>query len=119
MVLLLLAPSAPCAAGVAHCRWLSGVVAGVVPVSLAAGKVHGLTMGFGTTLIGEAVDYGIYYLVQARGALAMPAGCANNGRRCAWAVDLGGRFRGADRSRASRAWRNWASSPWRAWWRPH
>lgn len=46
----------------------SGVVAGVVAVSLVAGRVHGLTLGFGTTLIGEAVDYGIYYLVQARAA---------------------------------------------------
>jgi predicted exporter len=44
----------------------SGVIGGVVAVSLVAGKVHGLTLGFGTTLIGEAVDYGIYYLVQAR-----------------------------------------------------
>jgi len=44
----------------------SGVVAGIVAVSLVAGQVHGLTLGFGTTLIGEAVDYGIYYLVQAR-----------------------------------------------------
>lgn len=44
----------------------SGVIAGIVAVSLAAGQVHGLTLGFGTTLIGEAVDYGIYYLVQAR-----------------------------------------------------
>ena len=44
----------------------SGVVAGIAAVSLAAGQVHGLTLGFGTTLIGEAVDYGIYYLVQAR-----------------------------------------------------
>ena len=44
----------------------SGVVAGIAAVSLVAGQVHGLTLGFGTTLIGEAVDYGIYYLVQAR-----------------------------------------------------
>ena len=26
-----------------------------------------MTLGFGTTLIGEAVDYAIYYLIQARG----------------------------------------------------
>jgi predicted exporter len=45
----------------------SGVVAGIAAVSLTAGQVHGITLGFGTTLIGEAVDYGIYYLVQARG----------------------------------------------------
>lgn len=44
----------------------SGVVAGIVATDLFAGQVHGLTLGFGTTLIGEAVDYGIYYLVQAR-----------------------------------------------------
>lgn len=46
----------------------SGVVAGIVAVSLFAGQVHGLSLGFGTTLIGEAIDYGIYYLVQARAA---------------------------------------------------
>jgi predicted exporter len=28
--------------------------------------VHGITLGFGTTLIGEAVDYAIYFLIQAR-----------------------------------------------------
>ena len=27
-----------------------------------------MTLGFGTTLIGEAVDYAIYYLIQSRGA---------------------------------------------------
>ena len=36
--------------------------------SLGFGHVHAMTLGFGTTLIGEAVDYGIYYLVQARAA---------------------------------------------------
>ncbi|MCE3269964.1 MAG: hypothetical protein K0S57_361 [Ramlibacter sp.] len=52
--------------GIAALPVASGVVAGIVAVSLGAGQVHGLTLGFGTTLIGEAVDYGIYYLVQAR-----------------------------------------------------
>ena len=52
--------------GIAALPVASGVVAGIVAVSLVAGQVHGLTLGFGTTLIGEAVDYGIYYLVQAR-----------------------------------------------------
>lgn len=54
---------------------LSGVAAGVAAVSLAFGAVHGLTLGFGTTLIGEAVDYSIYLFVQsarARGG-ATPA----------------------------------------------
>ncbi|AXW62966.1 hypothetical protein CJO94_14660 [Ralstonia solanacearum] len=44
---------------------LSGVAAGVASVSLAFGTVHGLTLGFGTTLIGEAVDYSIYLFVQS------------------------------------------------------
>ncbi len=45
---------------------LSGVLAGIVAVSLLFGSVHGITLGFGTTLIGEAVDYAIYFLIQAR-----------------------------------------------------
>ncbi|CAJ0721219.1 hypothetical protein LMG6871_04643 [Ralstonia edaphis] len=52
---------------------LSGVAAGVAAVSLSFGAVHGLTLGFGTTLIGEAVDYSIYLFVQSarlRGATA-------------------------------------------------
>ena len=45
-----------------------------------------MTLGFGTTLIGEAVDYAIYYLIQARagrrgGGAARSAGCARAGRR--------------------------------------
>lgn len=44
----------------------TGVVAGIVAVLLGFGSVHGITLGFGSTLIGEAVDYAIYYLIQAR-----------------------------------------------------
>ncbi|QCP48894.1 hypothetical protein FAZ95_06660 [Trinickia violacea] len=44
---------------------LTGVAAGIAAVSLAFGTVHGLTLGFGTTLIGEAVDYSIYLFVQS------------------------------------------------------
>jgi predicted exporter len=44
---------------------LSGVAVGLASVSLAFGSVHGLTLGFGTTLIGEAVDYSIYLFVQS------------------------------------------------------
>ncbi|KAB0474172.1 MMPL family transporter [Ralstonia insidiosa] len=46
---------------------LSGVAAGVAAVSIGFGTVHGLTLGFGTTLIGEAVDYSIYLFVQSAG----------------------------------------------------
>lgn len=45
---------------------LSGALAGVAAVSLGFGVVHGVTLGFGTTLIGEAVDYAIYLFVQGR-----------------------------------------------------
>lgn len=44
---------------------LSGVLAGIAAVSLGFGTVHGLTLGFGTTLIGESVDYAIYLFAQA------------------------------------------------------
>ncbi len=45
---------------------LSGALVGVAAVSLGFGSVHGITLGFGTTLIGEAVDYSIYLFVQSR-----------------------------------------------------
>ncbi|MBK9218138.1 MAG: MMPL family transporter [Uliginosibacterium sp.] len=42
----------------------SGALAGIAAVSLGFGSIHGLTLGFGTTLIGEAVDYSIYLFIQ-------------------------------------------------------
>jgi predicted exporter len=39
---------------------LSGISVGIAAVSLCFGFVHGITLGFGVTLIGEAVDYAIY-----------------------------------------------------------
>lgn len=44
---------------------LSGALAAVVAVSLVFGTVFGITVGFGSALIGEAVDYSIYYFVQS------------------------------------------------------
>ncbi|RIX48293.1 MAG: hypothetical protein D3M94_05240 [Rhodocyclales bacterium GT-UBC] len=44
---------------------VSGALAGVVAVSLVHGTVFGITVGFGSALIGEAVDYSIYYFVQS------------------------------------------------------
>ena len=43
----------------------TGALAGVAAVALGFGAVHGLTLGFGITLIGEAVDYSIYLFIQA------------------------------------------------------
>jgi predicted exporter len=45
---------------------VSGALAGVVAVALGSGMVHGITLGFGTTLIGESVDYSIYFFVQSQ-----------------------------------------------------
>ncbi|NNM78964.1 MAG: MMPL family transporter [Gallionella sp.] len=42
----------------------SGALAGVAAVSVGFGSVHGLTLGFGVTLIGEGVDYAIYLFTQ-------------------------------------------------------
>ncbi len=44
---------------------ISGAAAGIASVSLGFGSVHGITLGFGTALIGEAVDYSIYLFVQS------------------------------------------------------
>lgn len=46
---------------------LSGALAGIAAVSVGFGHVHGLTLAFGTTLIGEAVDYSIYFFIQRTG----------------------------------------------------
>lgn len=56
---------------------VTGALAGVAAVAVGSGIVHGITLGFGTTLIGESVDYSIYLLVQARrdaprGAVRVP-----------------------------------------------
>lgn len=45
---------------------VSGALAGIAAVALRFGVVHGVTLGFGVTLIGEAVDYSIYLFIQAR-----------------------------------------------------
>ena len=44
---------------------ITGALAGIAAVSLGFGSVHGITLGFGTALIGEAVDYSIYLFVQS------------------------------------------------------
>ncbi len=42
-----------------------GALAGIAAVALGFGAVHGMTLGFGVTLIGESVDYSIYQFVQS------------------------------------------------------
>ena len=76
--LLLVAFGSVLALGVALLPVASGVLVGIATVSLVFGGVHAITLGFGTTLIGEAVDYAIYYLIQAR------AGGWQHWRRVGW-----------------------------------
>jgi predicted exporter len=42
----------------------TGALAAVAAVSLKFGYVHGVTLGFGVTLIGESLDYAIYLFTQ-------------------------------------------------------
>jgi predicted exporter len=79
--LLLLAFASWRALGAAVLPVASGIVAGVASVSLVFGGVHGMTLGFGTTLIGEAVDYAIYYLIQARAPASLGDGTEAGWRR--------------------------------------
>lgn len=44
---------------------LTGLLVGIAAVQLLFGFVHGITLGFGAMLIGEAVDYPAYVLTQA------------------------------------------------------
>ncbi len=46
----------------------TGALVGIAAVALGFGAVHGITLGFGITLIGESVDYSIYFFIQSRQA---------------------------------------------------
>ena len=63
--LLLLVYRSPTVLALGLLPVLSGVLAGIAAVSLGFGAVQGVTLGFGTTLMGEAVDYAIYLFVQS------------------------------------------------------
>lgn len=63
--LLLLVYRSATALALGYLPVLSGVLTGIAAVSLGFGSVHGITLGFGTALIGEAVDYSIYLFVQS------------------------------------------------------
>jgi predicted exporter len=53
----------------------TGALFGIAAVALGFGAVHGITLGFGITLIGESVDYSIYFFIQSR--QAPPSGSGN------------------------------------------
>ena len=61
----------------------SGALAGIAAVALGFGVVQGVTLGFGVTLIGEGVDYSIYFFIQSQ-AHAGAGGTPDDWRRSAW-----------------------------------
>lgn len=63
-VILLLAYGSPRLLVLGMLPVASGALAGLAAVSLGYGTVHGITLGFGATLIGEAVDYPTYLFTQ-------------------------------------------------------
>jgi predicted exporter len=70
VTLLLLVYRSLTALGLGLLPVASGALAGIAAVALGFGAVHGLTLGFGITLIGESVDYSIYFFVQSHRAAA-------------------------------------------------
>ncbi len=66
--LLLFAYRSPRALALGLLPVLTGALVGVAAVAAGFGVVHGITLGFGATLIGESVDYAIYLFVQSGGA---------------------------------------------------
>ena len=94
-----------------------GLLAGVLAVQWSFGSVHAITLGFGATLIGEAVDYPNYVLVQTAGRGAGRDASAS-AARWRWPSSRRWRARWPWRSRASRAWRSSACSRWSASWWP-
>lgn len=63
-LILLLAYGSPRLLGLGILPVASGALVGLAAVSLCYGSVHGITLGFGATLIGEAVDYPTYLFTQ-------------------------------------------------------
>jgi predicted exporter len=59
----------------------TGALVGIAAVALGFGTVHGITLGFGITLIGESVDYSIYFFIQSRRA---PDGAAGSWQQLWW-----------------------------------
>ena len=112
--LLLLAFRSPRVLGLAFVPVATGALAGVAAVALAFGTVHGITLGFGVVLIGEAIDYAIYFFAQrtpseTAGALLR----CGSGRPCGSAWRFPRRASARCCSRDSPASRSSVSSPWR------
>jgi len=85
--LLLLVYRSPVALLLGLLPVLSGALAAVAVVNLGFGMVHGLTLGFGIALIGEAVDYSTYLLTQSErtsGAISETSSTQSHWNRAFW-----------------------------------
>jgi predicted exporter len=87
MAMLLLAFRSFRALGVCLMPVLSAALLGTAMVSLLFGSVHGITIGFGSTLIGEAVDYSIYYMIQSQ-PRSVPVARLNSSAAQSWLADF-------------------------------
>ncbi len=65
---------------------LTGLVVGIAAVDVAFSGVHAITLGFGATLLGEAVDYPSYLLTQVGAGESAYAAVVRIGRTLAMAV---------------------------------
>jgi predicted exporter len=74
IALLLAVYRSPIVLGLGLLPVASAAVVGIAAVAAGFGAVHGITLGFGITLIGESVDYSIYYFIQSRRSTADDGG---------------------------------------------
>jgi predicted exporter len=63
---------------------LTGIVVATAAVGLGFGAVQGITLGFGTALMGEAVDYSIYLFVQSGPQASAEAPADPRAARLGW-----------------------------------
>lgn len=68
---------------------LTGIVIGLAAVGLGFPMIHGMTIGFGITLIGEAVDYAIYLFIQRPEGVTSGLTTINAGRGLWRTIGLG------------------------------
>jgi predicted exporter len=66
VALLLVVYRSPVALALGLLPVASGALLGIAAVALGFPAVHGITLGFGITLIGESVDYSIYYFIRTQ-----------------------------------------------------
>jgi len=66
LLILVLAYRSPGPVALSALPVLTGLLVGVAAVGVLFGSVHGITLAFGATLIGEAVDYPSYVFTQRK-----------------------------------------------------